>query len=126
MLFFTTYYVKLQDAYVAETGINVGDWKAIGYNMANSPSFNYAEPASGFTDHTVALSAGMEEAWKATAVAALNDCAASSVWSIDVAQNGSTGGSAVYHVNISSDDCQTLTPNFTRLNTSATAATVGQ
>jgi hypothetical protein len=114
----------LQDAYVAETGVNIGDWKAIGYNMASSPSFNYAEP-DGFTDHTVALSAGMNLAWKATAVAALNDCAANSVWSLNVSQNGATGGSAVYHVNISSDDCQTLTPNFKRLNTSGTAATIG-
>ena len=90
--------------------------------MANTSVFTYAEPTSGFNDNTVALSSGMENAWVATSLAALNDCGLGSTWSISVEQNGTTGGSAVYEATVTAAsgtaaDCKALTPSFEKLDT---------
>lgn len=113
-------YIKLQDAYISETGINIGSWKVIGYNMANSSNFTYSETMTAGA--TVALSSGQTGAWKATSIATLNDCGASSVWQLDVSQNGSTGGSALYDGSITpgagqKSDCEILAPSFVKLDT---------
>ena len=50
-------YVKLQDAYVAESGIYVGNWTTIGYNMPGSNNFTYAQGTT--TAQTTAL-AGLQ------------------------------------------------------------------
>lgn len=121
--FSPTSYVKLQDAYVSEAGNQIGDWTKIGYKMANTSVFTYSEPATGFTDNTVALSSGMKDAWVATSLAALNDCGLGSTWAISVEQNGSTGGSAVYVAEVTAAsestaaDCKALTPSFEKLDT---------
>ena len=113
-------YIKLQDAYISETGINIGDWKAIGYNMANSSNFTYEDKVTSYANHSVALATGTTNSWTATNLAALNDCPASSVWGISVSQNGSTGGSALYDAKITSSkktDCEMLAPSFVKLDT---------
>ena len=46
---------------------------------------------------------------------ALNDCRANSAWTLDVTQNGSTGGAAVYTPKLTggpTGDCAALTPNY--------------
>ena len=34
-------YIKLQDAYVAETGVYYGSWELIGFTMPTSSNFDY-------------------------------------------------------------------------------------
>ena len=117
-------YVKLQDAFVAEVGTGIGNWKKIGYSMANSAAFTY----SGYVDNaandgTTALESGVTAAWTATAVGALNDCLANSLWGLNVVANTDAGGAAQYTAYITTtskggvSDCETLTPNFKRLST---------
>ena len=116
-------YVKLQDAYVAESGIYVGNWTTIGYNMPGSNNFTYAQGQT--TAQTVAL-AGLraQTGWTATNKAKLNDCAASSVWQITIAEadngNASKGSPIAYNATTPSatnnaGDCAALTPNFTKI-----------
>lgn len=101
----------------------IGDWTKIGYKMQNTSVFTYSEPTSGFTENTVELSSGMSGAWVATSLAALNDCGLGSTWGINVTQNGSTGGAALYETVITAGsdsdeaDCSALTPSFEKLNT---------
>ena len=122
-------YVKLQDAYISESGTGIGDWKLIGYKMASTSNFKYYEGTTegGLTAGTsVLLSAGKQAGWKAKNNGALNDCQANGVWRIDVDANTGSGGAATYHTSTSSADCNTLTPSFEKLNTSTTAhATTG-
>lgn len=114
-------YIKLQDAYISETGINIGNWKAIGYNMANSSNFTYADKETGYALNSVALNTGTTNSWTATSIATLNDCPAASVWGISVSQNGSTGGSALYDAAITTTgtktDCEILAPSYVKLDT---------
>ena len=120
LLFFSSY-VKLQDAYVAESGTYVGNWTMIGYNMPQSNNFNYT---GAIQTNTLAL-AGLQatEGWSATNKAKLNDCAANSKWSIQVEEaqtaNAAKGSPISYTAatpaatNGSTSDCSQLTPNFT-------------
>ena len=118
-------YVKLQDAYVAEKGTEIGTWKQIGYLMRNSSNFYYdgiAAPtkdsnADGYGSGKVTgMSAA--NAWAAKAVATLNDCV-NGVWNIAISGNTSAGGLVSYTATTSDDNnCrQALTPNFTKLTT---------
>ena len=113
-------YIKLQDAYISETGTGIGDWKLIGYKMNSTSNFKYFEGTSenGETaGQSVLLSAGKATAWKATNNGALNDCVAGGSWVLDVAANTSSGGSAVYNGKISSTNCSVLTPSFKTIQT---------
>ena len=115
-------YVKLQDAYISETGIYIGNWKAIGYNMDQSSNFKYEEASANqsWSGNSTTLSGGATDAWKATSFAALNDCAAGAAWSIAVSQNGSTGGSALYNGKITGGtvaECEILNASFVKLDT---------
>lgn len=123
-------YVKLQDAFVAEKGIRVGNWKEIGYLMKNSSNFYYCDAnqsckgsnASGY-GATVSVADGTFEAyWTATNVATLNDCVADKNWTLKTAQNGTAGGMVTYEATIdgkksTGEDCEVLTPNFLKLDT---------
>ena len=117
-------YVKLQDAYVAESGIYVGNWKTIGYNMPGSNNFTYAQ--GNTTAATTALkNLNAQSGWTATNNAKLNDCAAGSVWTITIAEAGtddaSKGSPITYDAttpakgNGDTSDCAALTPNFTKI-----------
>ncbi len=114
-------YVKLQDAYVSESGIYVGNWTKIGYTMANSVSFTYGE--GGLSAGTTTLAGlGKTSGWVATANAKLNDCAANATWTISVKENGAgagAGGPVLYKADYSDKThCDPLTPNFERLTSS--------
>ncbi len=111
-------YVKLQDAYVSESGVYVGNWTKIGYTMANSTSFKYEE--GGLSAGTTALSGlAATSGWVGTALAKLNDCAAGATWTINVKENAagaSAGGPVLYQATYSdATNCDPLTPNFERL-----------
>ena len=123
-------YVKLQDAFVAEKGIRVGNWKEIGYLMKNSSNFYYCDKSScaasdnsdGYASKGTINDNVYETTWSATSLATLNDCAASKSWSLATAQNGSAGGMVTYEATIdgaksATGDCAVLTPNFLKLDT---------
>ena len=115
--------MKLQDAFIAEVGTGIGNWKKIGYTMDNSSAFSYDGYKSTDNDGTTALSSGVDAAWTATALGALNDCKVNSVWGLNVVANTDAGGAATYEAYITPggsgavDGCESLTPNLKRLST---------
>lgn len=126
----SSFYVKLQDAYVAENGTHVGSWFDIGYLMKNSSNFYYCNDASkactdagnsdGYsgTKTTKSTPTDYVASWNATNIATLNDCASNSTWTLTTSQNGDEGGIVLYKASVSSEDCKILTPNFEKLDTS--------
>ena len=58
-------YIKLQDAYVSETGVYYGDWKLIGYKMDPSSNFTYTGAIS--EGAKVSITTATASVWKATA-----------------------------------------------------------
>ena len=124
--FFTTYYVKLQNAYIAETGNMLGNWFYIGYkgpgDVTSAGSKTTAETSAstnfvytGAITGTVALSSNGAIGWKAANKAKLNDCAGDGAtynWQISVAE-GSAAGEATYTPSVPGGaDCEVLTPSF--------------
>ena len=135
-LIFLRFYVKLQDAYVSEKGDKLGNWNEIGYKMPSGGAFDYYDGATKITaadgKSTAAaasseLSEGLSPAWKAEPKVALNDCQASAdnAWIINVTQNGTEGGVALYEATNANADCLALTPSFTKLTTKAASTTTG-
>jgi len=108
-------YVKLQDAFVAEEGIVVGDWVKIGYTMPSSNNFSYTE--TDLKGGSAALKdLADKKGWTATNLAKLNDCAASNNWNIYLAEgsDAAKGNPVTYTPKVESDstNCLPLTPNF--------------
>ena len=118
-------YVKLQNAYIAESGDMLGNWFLIGYkgpgDVTTAGSKTTAETSAstnfiytGEFAGSVALATG-GIGWKAANKAKLNDCAAATAdapnWTITVAA-GDAAGEATYTPGIASDDCEVLTPSF--------------
>ena len=111
---------------MAEVGTHVGRWAQIGYVMNNSSNFNYCGTAtcaatgktagSAGTDASADITEGYTAYWSATNVATLNECQSASLWKLETSQNGTQGGLVVY---TATDPCNTLTPNFQRLNTAS-------
>ena len=119
-----SYYVKLQNAYIAESGDQLGNWFLIGYKgpgavttagskttaeTSASTNFVYTGEFAG----SVALATG-GIGWKAANKAKLNDCAGNGTtynWTITIAA-GSAAGEATYTPNVANDNCETLTPSF--------------
>ena len=117
-------YVKLQNAYIAESGDMLGNWFLIGYKgpgdvttkgtkttaeTSESTNFIYTGEFAG----SVALATG-GVGWKAANKAKLNDCAGTGTtwnWTISVAA-GQAAGEATYTPGIPSPDCEVLTPSF--------------
>ena len=112
-------YVKLQQAYVSEAA-NIGDWSQIGYTApgtnGTTSNFTYSQPTTGWTDNTVELARGMNDAWGASNITKLNDCAQGKNWTVSVAAgtSGSASGEAIFTATVASGngDCKALTPNF--------------
>lgn len=120
-------YVKLQDAYVAEKGDKLGNWNEIGYKMPSGGAFEYYDGTTKVTATdgkssvdaaSSALASGLENAWQAMPIVALNDCKANDkAWVINITANGNEGGVALYEATNASSDCLALTPSFTKLTT---------
>lgn len=117
--------MKLQDAYVAEKGVRVGNWQEIGYLMKNSSNFYFCDKASGCvaddnSDGYAAKDTINDNVyvayWTATSLATLNDCPARSDWNLTTARNGSAGGMVTYTATPTSGNCYTLTPSFDKFS----------
>jgi len=127
----TSTYVKLQDAYAAETGA-VGKWANIGYiapgakqnNSSESYSttvFDYTNSFEGANDGSTMVGSlnAATEGWRATAKTALNDCKISSFWFIKFNKSGN-GASVSYTADVDPNggtktDCTSLTANFSNI-----------
>jgi len=120
-------YVKLQDAYVSETGLYIGNWKAIGYTMnAQTAAFTYSDE-TGIAANALsgAIPTAASKAWAATTKVGLNDCSTGSQWALYVTKgtNGNglkwdaaiKGGAATSGVNDMDATCSVLTPQFINL-----------
>ena len=118
-------YVKLQDAYAAESN-QLGTWALIGYTAPGTKNSDGTFEStvykySGAMTAAVALAetgaTAQAKAWSAKATVALNDCKKDSEWNIAV--TGATNG--VTYANTYSDqtNCEALTPNFTNIGTKA-------
>ena len=116
--------MKLQNAYIAETGDQLGNWFLIGYkgpgDVTTAGSKTTAEVSAstnfiytGEFDGSVALSDG-GVGWKAANKAKLNDCDGDGTdfnWTITIAQ-GSAAGEATYTPAVPDANCEVLTPSF--------------
>lgn len=117
--------MKLQNAYIAETGDQLGNWFYIGYKgpgdvktagsktvaeVSQSTNFVY----TGAIESSVTLGTGVI-GWKAANKAKLNDCAGDGAtynWQISIAK-GSAAGEATYTPSVpGGDNCEVLTPSF--------------
>ena len=134
-LIFLRFYVKLQDAYAAESN-KVGSWKLIGYVAPGAKSAGEAGETTNFkyfagtspaidADEGKAISgegAFAEQAvWGAVNVAALNECgiqnettAGAANWKV-TAKAAGNGNSLLYKAEVSAD-CKPLTPTFDALS----------
>ena len=90
-------YVHRQDVYIAEKS-EIGDFKAIGYDVPQSTVFNYTETCTANT----------KEVWTATPKAGLSECS-SGTWTV-TSEMDSHGGK-----HVAETDCTNLTPNFTAI-----------
>lgn len=115
-------YVKLQDAYVAETGAYIGDWAKIGYQAPGSvtgttsqtSNFKYEQDGS-YNQATAQLTGSAIQVWKATNLLKLNDCAGSAAnWALNV--TGGTSGQYTWGTHMGAN-CSVLTPSFQSLGT---------
>ena len=112
-------YIKLQDAYVAETGVYYGSWELIGFTMPTSSNFTY-DGYKGAGAKT-SISTAKTGAWTAQPKATLNDCPTSAQWKINIAANSSTGGSVIYVAALTDQtNCLSLTPNFAAFSSDRT------
>lgn len=130
VVFFASSYVKLQDAYAAETGA-VGKWANIGYigpgtkgstaGTSNTTVFDYIDNFAGTADGSTMIGALGENtaAWEAKNKTALNDCAIQSSWTVKLSKGSASGnGSAVLYTAAAPDvngNCGSLTANFTNI-----------
>ena len=120
-------YVKLQDAYVSETGLYIGNWKAVGYTMnASTAAFDYADK-TGIADADLStdIPTDASAAWEAKTKVGLNDCTTNSTWTLWLKKDGSSNG-LVWGAGIKKGgdgnsptdmdpDCSVLTPQFINL-----------
>ena len=117
--------MKLQDAFVSESGTNFGSWKFIGYNMATTNNvFTYTEEKfTAGAAATAALASSAEAVWKAQPVANLNDCTSSvGYWELKIKKTSATGGNgAEYKAHVKGADCNVLVPGYGKLDATGAA-----
>ena len=124
--------MKLQQAYISEA-VAIGTWQLIGYTAPGTKASSDSYSTTTFT-HTGAIDAAApltedgvvkDNAWKADAQVALNDCKKNSTWVLKV--TGKTNG-VTYENTITNNgggataDCEALTPYFKNIGTKATSA----
>jgi prepilin-type N-terminal cleavage/methylation domain-containing protein len=126
-------YVKLQDAFVSEQGLYVGNWTKIGYIGPGTKQDDGSTKTTTFTYSQTELSEGTTEieqlttakvGWRASNVGVkLNDCGTAAKWDVKVAKGSTTsnGSMVAYSEEVTAgatgtaDDCSGLTPNFTNI-----------
>lgn len=117
-------YVKLADAYAAEKEA-IGTFSQIGYVPPGTKqqaggylttTFSYTETQQGDEG------AYTNEVWTATAQGKMNDCAANSTWTVTTtltaAENTATTGTLTHVAAVNGDNCEVLTPSFTKIGNS--------
>ena len=112
--------MKLEQAYISEAGVVLGNYKVIGYSTPGqgdkTTNFDYTEATKSWKDNTVALTAKLTNAWQAASRVKLNDCDNGSIWHIDVEPSTSNAGEATFTAVLPTDtDCQALTPSFDKI-----------
>ena len=116
--------MKLQDAFVSESGTYFGSWGMIGYSMQTTNNvFTYDSTGVTFTNKTAALTTG-GRVWKATPKANLNECTTSMFWQIKISAGGSNG--AQYDAEVSEGPggkCDLLAPGFGKLDKDGVVST---
>ena len=118
--------MKLQDAYVAESGDYIGNWTAIGYSMpSETSSFKFTDDGDYDEKNSAEVPTSSTALWSAEAKAALNDCAKGSKWTlfgISGSGNGLNWNTGIGETSVTAGtldaDCQILTPQFDKLNRS--------
>ena len=117
-------YVKLQDAFVSESGTNWGSWHMIGYTMNTSNNVFSYDSVTTTTSGTGVLGTAVA-VWKATPKAALNDCTTSNFWQLKISKATGTGANgAVYDAEVSGGaggNCDVLVPGFGKLDQNGVA-----
>lgn len=123
--------MKLQDAYAAESN-KLGTWTLIGYTApgtkandgatSSSTNFKYSSSTTEAVDLTE-TGAAADGGWIATALVALNDCKASSTWTLNVL--GKTTGVTYTAVYGDKNNCEPLTPSFELIGTKAASTNQG-
>lgn len=110
----------MQQAYISENGTVLGNYKVIGYSTPGegnqTTNFDYTENDQSWDKNTVALTTSdIDNAWQAKSRVKLNDCDESSVWSVSVKASSTNAGEATFTAKVPSDDCEALTPSFTKI-----------
>ena len=130
-LIFLRFYVKLQDAYAAESN-KLGTWTDIGYTAPGTKQsggsfksnvFEYSGDMTAATELTTEGAAPTGDEWKAAALTALNDCPSSANWTINV--TGKTTGVTYVNGYSHETECKPLTPSFENIGTKAASTTTG-
>ena len=125
--------MKLQDAFVAESGAYYGSWNKIGYIIGSgtacvaaggcvrtTSNFEFSEEKDGYVSGTSDLPTSAEVTWAAKNVAKLNDCAIGKNWQLSISKaTGNTQGEYSWTVTMG-DNCDGLTPNFGNLGNAST------
>lgn len=117
--------MKLQDAFVAETGAYYGSFTKIGYEMPGknglTGNFQYASEGTFDATHgTAAFTASNVDVWSATNQVKLNDCAGNAKnWKLGISQaSGQTNGQYTWKVTMGAN-CDALTPSFSSFDNSS-------
>lgn len=124
-------YVKLQDAFIAETGTYYGSWNKIGYTAPGQTTAGNKTSATGSTTNftysqvgtyddaetaTVPAAGSGAQVWKAANRLKLNDCPAAENWNIKLEAGGSAAGAVKYTAYYKDDAakaaCSPLTAAF--------------
>ena len=117
-------YIKLQDAYVSETGDKVGNWSAIGYSMQQTTTFAYNEGTGvTYTNNSSDIPSSDASMWVAKSNVALNDCVKDSEWTLFGKRNNKgngmdwkagIGSGAAATADNYANACILLTPQFSK------------
>lgn len=112
-------YVKLQEAYYAETA-HPGDWAKIGFKLSGTAGTGDEVTTTNFTYKSGAVDeAATSAGLTATSKLNLNECPSGSAWGVDVSEDGGTlqaEASITASGSGSITDCEVLTPNFKALS----------
>ncbi|MCF0224829.1 MAG: hypothetical protein HUK20_11220 [Fibrobacter sp.] len=121
--------MKLQDAFVSETGAYYGSWNVIGYTApgqtakgtnasatGTTANFKYEQAGTYDADkQTAALSNSDVKVWAASNLIKLNDCPADENWTVSIKSGSATAGSVTYTPGYNTnnkDNCKPLTASF--------------
>ena len=127
-VFFVSTYVKLQQAYFAES-LKAGGWTLIGYTAPGNgaATTNFVYGIGGIAENTTANVSSETVGWTADNLANLNECAKGSQtagknnattanWKVPVIQGaGTSNQELVFTAAVNGAGCTALTPTFAKI-----------